>query len=307
LSGKIKTSQTASQRNQTVTDKLARRALGMADDADLTPDALNAVRKAAAQAYAPVRASGVVAADNQLTQRLNQIAAVSQGAKRSFPGAKDNGVQDLVDAVRVPQFDAGDAVDMIISLRGQADDAFRKGDSTVGRAAKAIASALEDQLERHLAATAPDAVKGFQEARKLIAKTYTVQKALNTATGSVSAPSLARDLQKGKPLSDQLRLVAEFSDAFPKASQALKEAPGQISPLDWLFAGGAGLGAGSSPIGATALASRPLVRSALLSGPVQRRALQAPPTAAPQSAITRAIRNALPLTGRALPVLFANP
>lgn len=304
MSGKIKTAQTASQRNQVVTDKLARRALGLDDIAELSPDALNAVRQRAAEAYGPVRSAGTVTADDVLAKRLDQIAAVSQGAKRSFPGAKDNGVQELVDSVRVRQFDASDGVDMITALRAQADDAFRRGDSTLGRASKGVASALEDQLERHLSATSPEAVKGFQEARKLIAKTYTVQKAVNPTTGSVSAPVLARELQKGKPLSDELRQIAEFSQAYPRASQALKEAPGQVSPLDWLFAGGAGMGAGSSPVGAAALAARPVARSILLSKPVQQRLLQQPNQEA--GAFQLFMDRALPLTGRAAPVLLSN-
>lgn len=303
LSGKIKTSQVASERNQNVTDKLARRALGVDDAAELNADVLQELRQKAGAAYQAVRGAGQVTADPTLLGRLDQIASVSKGASRSFPGLPQNGVDDLVAAVRQPTFDAGDAIDATMLLRETADKAFRQGDNTLGRAAKGAATALEDQLERHLTAAGnPDAVKAFQAARQQIAKTYSVQGALNPSTGSVSAPKLAKDLAKSKPLSGELRQIAEFSTAFPKATQALKEAPGTVSPLDWFWASTAGLGSASTPVGAATLIARPLARAALLSGPAQRAALREP---AP-GVIARAVNSALPLSGRVLPVLPAN-
>lgn len=303
LSGKIKTSQVASAKNQPVTDRLARKALGMADDAELNPDALQAVRRQAGAAYEPVRSAGMVNADEAYLNAVDRMAAVSKGASRSFPGIGDNGVEDLLKIVRRPQFDSGDAIDATIILREKADKAFRDGDTALGRAAKAAANELENMLERHLTAAGnPDAVKAFQDGRKLIAKTYSVQKALNPVTGNVSAQRLAADKVKGRPLTDELDLIASMGNAFPKATQSLKEAPGAVSPLDWLFAGGAGLGAASSGIGAAALAARPVVRSALLSRPAQAMALRQP---APNDAMDLFMEKALPLTYRAAPVLGA--
>lgn len=304
LSGKIKTSQVASQRNQLITDDLARRALGLEAGAELTPEVLQAVRSRAGDAYSTIRGAGAVQADQAFLDRLTQIGAVSQGASRSFPGLKQNGVEDMIAAVRQPSFDAGDAVDAIKVLREAADKGFRTGDATAGRAAKAAASALEDQLERHLGGAGnAEAVKAFRDARAQIAKTYSVQGALNPATGSVSAPKLAGDLLKGKPLTGELRQVAEFSQAFPKATQALKEAPGAVSPLDWLFSGGTALGVGG-PAGAAMLFGRPAARAALLSGPVQARALQESAASEPlQSLLARALE----ASARGVPGALAGP
>jgi hypothetical protein len=304
LSGKIKTSQVASQRNQEVTDRLARQALGLDPAAELTPDALQQLRQKAGGAYEALRGAGQVTADQPFLSRLDQIAAVSKGASRSFPGLGENGVDDLIGAVRQPTFDAGDAIDAISLLRDKADKAFRQGDTTVGRAAKGAATALEDQLQRHLeAAGNPGMLNAFQQARQQIAKSYSVQSALNPSTGSVAAPKLAQQLQKGKPLSGDLETIARFGQAFPKASQMLKEDPGSVSPLDWLAAGSSMMGAHSGPVGAAVLAARPLVRQALLSGPVQARALaEAAPT---NPAIEQALQALFPLSARALPALVA--
>jgi hypothetical protein len=70
------------------------------------------------------------------------------------------------------------------------------------RASKKAATALEDVLEGHLTTIGqPEALQAFKEARTMIAKTYTVEKALNQATGTVDARKLAAQLNKGKPLS----------------------------------------------------------------------------------------------------------
>lgn len=273
FSGKIKTAQVASQKNQLVTDRLARKAIGVAPDAPLNADALQAIRQQAAQqGYGPIRNAGAIAADQQYFQALDNIASTQQGASKSFPGLADNGVVELVEKLKQPGFDAADAIDATKVLRESADKAYRSGDNALGKANKAAADAIEGMLERHLqAAGNPDALKAFRDARTLIAKTYSVQKGLNSQTGNVSANKLAEQLSKGKPLSGDLKTIAETAQAFPKSTQALKEAPKALSPLDMVVAGG---GAVSGNPLMMAWLGRPLARNALLSGPVQARALQ---------------------------------
>ena len=58
LSGKIKTAQVASAKNQGTTNALARKALGVADDVPLTADTLASIRAEAGKAYEAVRALG---------------------------------------------------------------------------------------------------------------------------------------------------------------------------------------------------------------------------------------------------------
>lgn len=274
LSGKIKTAQVASARNQPVTDTLARKAIGLNAGDDLTNDVLQGIRNQAAQAYGPVKNAGTVTADKQFLSALDNIASTYQGAAKSFPGLKNDGVGDLIASLKQQQFDAGSAVDATKVLREMADKAYRSGDTGMGKAAKQASNELESMLERHLQAQGnTDALQAFQEARKLIAKTYTVQKALNEQTGNVSAQQLAKDLAKGRPLSGELLTVAQMGQAFPKATQALKEAPKATSPLDFAVAGMT-TGATANPLAMATVAARPVARSMLLSGPMQRAALQ---------------------------------
>lgn len=185
-------------------------------------------------------------------------------------------VVDDINALRSGQFDAGDGLNMIRTMRENADIAYRAGEAMSGKAYKQAASALEDAIEDHLKSLGQpggDLLKNFRNARQTIAKTYTVQNALNPQTGNVNAVKLAADLAKGKPLTDELRTVAEVGQAFPKATQALKEAPKATSPLDWF--GGTAAAAGTGNIlPLAAVAARPAVRAGLLSAPMQRLAIR---------------------------------
>jgi hypothetical protein len=275
LSGKIKTAQEASARNQPITNALAKKALGIADDAPLNPQTLNQLRADAGQAYQVVKGTGTVSASPQYAQALDGIASKYTAAAKDFPGAVKNEVGQMVEALKQPSFSAEGAVDMTKVLRETADSAFRKGDTGLGKAAKEASKALEDELERHLATNGtPNALAAFREARQQIAKTYTVEKALNPATGDVSAQVLANELKRKKPLSGELRTIAEAGLSFPKATQALKETPKSLSPLDFGAAGIGLAGSGGNPLAALGLVARPAARSAILSGPIQRRAVE---------------------------------
>lgn len=273
LSGKIKTAQVASAKNQQVTDKLARQAVGLNEGDELTRQVLGNIRQQAGQAYDQFRTVGQVQADQAYMKALDDVHRTMQGAVRSFPGLKNDAVTGLIDTMRKPSFEAGDAIDATKVLREMAEKAYASGDKQLGKAYRSVSGALEDALERHLQANAPNAVKEFRNARQLIAKTYTVEKALNDGTGAVNAQALIKDLKRGK-LTGELRTVAETAEAFPRATQFLKESPKDLSPLDWATAGIGLAGSGGNPIAALGLVARPAVRSALLSPPAQSMAMR---------------------------------
>jgi hypothetical protein len=295
VSGKIKTAQTASQRNQHLTNDLVRQELGIPATEPLNIKTLEGVRNAAGRAYDVVRGTGSVNADQQFTTALDRILSTRTGATRSFPGlGKTNmhgqpvdEIADLVNSVRVGQFDAGDAVDATRLLRAAADKAYAQGDREKGKAARAASDALEEMLDRHLqAANLPDALKVVRDARTTIAKTYSVQKGLNSQTGDVAAGALAKQLEKGKPLSGNLLTVAQTGSAFPKATQALKEAPKALSPLDYAMAVGTAAGTGNV-LPLALLGARPAARNMLLSQPMQRAAIETAGTPRNANALLR--------------------
>lgn len=245
ISGKVATAQIASSKNQAVTDSLVRKSLGLADDAPLSVEALGKYRADLhAAGYEPLRQIGVVPADAQFASDLNNIVKQYTG-KGTIPAIQKTEVNDLVAAHRSSAFDSGDAVDAIRILREDAKDAYRKGDSALGGAQKALANAYEGALERALP-TGSDLLKNYQNARQNIAKSFTVEDALKEGTGAVDARKLAAALQKGDPLSGDLLTAARFANAFPKATQppSMVAGPG-VHNLKAMFAGGAGATGGA--------------------------------------------------------------
>jgi hypothetical protein len=286
LSGKFETAQLASTKNQEVTNSLVRKSLGMADDAPLTQETMKAVRQQAGQVYQQLKGTGTVTADKAFIDAIDDIAKTVKSATASFPqlgktnmhGQPVDEIGQLVAAMKQPQFGADGAVDAISVLRDNADAAYRAGNNALGKANKAAAKALEDMLDRHLQKIgATDMLPAYRNARQLIAKTYTVEKGLREGAGTVDARALARELQKGKPLSGDLRTVAEFGNTFNKAAQPphLIGSPGvnALKPLGSLVTGGLGaatLGPAGVTMGALNYALPPVARSVMFSRGAQR-------------------------------------
>lgn len=280
VAGKISTAQNASARNQEITNKLAAKSLGLAEDTVITPQVLTDLRNTAGEAYKNLGMSGQVIADKSYINALDDIAKPFITAAQGFPDAPPSPVLNLVQSLKSPSFDASAAVEKVRQLRTAADDAFRSGNTDIGQASKKAAAAIENALESHLSKTNQgDLLNKFRDARQLIAKTYSIEKAANTTTGTIDAKKLAAQLQRGKPLSGELKSIAQFSQAFPKASQATEVMGSlpQISPLD--YAAGLIGGVSTGGIGAGAILARPVLRAAALSNPVQNRLISN--TAAP--------------------------
>lgn len=298
LAGKASTAQAASIKNQEITNKLATKSLGLPEDTILSPEMLNSVRAEAGKVYEGISNAGIIVPKKSFGDALDKIGENAVKAEMNFPNATSKQILEVVGSLRKDAFDAGSAVSRIKQLRTEADMAYRQGNNDLGKATKDAASALEDAIESHLSnLNQPDALNKFKEARQLIAKTYTVEKAMNKTTGTVDASKLASRLQSGKPMSGELKDIAQFGQAFPKAIQTPERIGGSIglSPLDYTAAGltgGASLFSGedkatSGALSLATLLARPGARKLVLSAPMQNRLAQ-------QAATPGAIRQALP-------------
>lgn len=236
IAGKQKLTQEAMMRNQPVTEALAARALGQNPEVPLTKEALAAIRSEAAQAgYEPIRNAGQITASSDFAADLAKLIKSGEGATRM--GIKtENPAQEVIKTLsQKKSFDAADAVDSIAYIRGLADDAYSSGQKTVGAAYKGAAKAIEDEIERNLASRGKDGaelLKGFRDARRLMAQTYTAGKALTDEAGTVNALKYASELRKGKPLTGDQRTIGQFASQFGKFAATPKEIYPSISPLD---------------------------------------------------------------------------
>lgn len=271
--GKLSTAQRAGEMNQQVTNQVARRALGMADDTPLTPESLGAVRRNAYQAYEAIKSlPSKVKADRQYVSDLNSVRAANRKLAQEFPAMANDKLDDLAKSFAKREFSYDSAVEAVKQLRHDAGTLFRSDDPAkvaMARANRQVADAIEKVLDRNLQkAGNPDLYNNFVNARQLIAKTHTVENALNPGTGNVIARKLAAELQKGKPLSGELKQAAQFASAFPKATQEITSSMPGISPLDVYAAGGLSAATGN-PAALGSLFIRPGVRNAILSKPYQ--------------------------------------
>lgn len=262
--GKAAVSQSASLKNQKVTNRLVRESLGLPKDTPITPDTLEPIKQAAWTVYESTRKLGTLTADKQFDDAINAIAGKSTKLN-PLPG-----VDDLVERLKQGTFDADDVVTAIQTFKGNASTRLKPMNTDVvsrnlGKAEAKAAEALEGLIERNLGG---EALKTFKAARVTLGKVGTVERAMIESTGDVSARKLAQDLAKGKPLTGELRTAAKFAQAYPRSNQLnVNPIPGG-SPLD-VAAAGISVAAGNPGIGSLLLA-RPLARGAVMSSMFQR-------------------------------------
>lgn len=258
--GKITTAQNASAKNQAVTNSLAKRELGIADDAPITTETLDAIRSEAGKAYGAISKLGKMDASGA-PSALKVRTDVAGEAKRKFVDSAD-----VIETWKQANHDA------TAYYRQYARDA---NPETLAKAKQASSTAkqIDAYLEKQLQAMGKgDMLQALKDARVRIAKTHTVEEALNPATGNVDAGKLAARVKKNKPLSGGLKQAGEFAARFPKAAQVPQQMGSlpQTSPLDWV-AGGAMSAATSNPLMMAGVLARPASRSLALSPVVQNR------------------------------------
>ena len=225
IGGKQATEQTARMTNQQVTNKLANRTLGLPETREITQDTLEQVRDEAGKVYEAVKNAGRIAADADYKAGLQKMRAEISEIMSDFPDADVAAASDidkLIKSLDVADFDAKSGMAFLKQLRNEAadnlaalDDPTRKA---LGRAQRSAAENLEEMVFRHLDKIGQGGLaKQFDNARRQIAKSYTIQAALDEGSGSVDAMKLSQILNKGKPLSPELELAARMGGSFPRA------------------------------------------------------------------------------------------
>jgi hypothetical protein len=225
IGGKQATEQTARATNQQVTNRLANRTLGLPETREITRDTLEQVRDEAGQVYDMVKSAGRIATDDDYKASLQGIRASIEKIREDFPKANvaaSKEIKDLVDSLDVPEFDTNSGMEYLKQLRNEAADNLASLDEptrkALGRAQREAAEALEEMIFRQLKkAGQGNLAQQFDNARRQIAKSYTVQAALDEGSGSVDAMKLSQILNKGKPLSPELELAARMGSSFPRA------------------------------------------------------------------------------------------
>jgi hypothetical protein len=258
-----------------VTNRLAARELGLPENITITQEMLSRMReKAYDSGYVPLKQHPrPIVADNKFISDVLDLSKDADRLRITYPELTVAGaekVAKLADGVLVQSQPADAAVGLIKQLRSEANrnlswKAQPNADAiALGQAQKAAANAVESLIERNLAQSGQTGLlEKFRAARVQIAKTHSVENALNDATGNVSARALAADKQSGA-FTGGLKTAADFARAFPKSTQLPETFGGTppISPLDVsmgsIMAMGGQLASGN--VGGAALGGIPLLR-----------------------------------------------
>lgn len=268
VAGKASVSQAASIKNQPMTNRLANETIGISPDVQLTPEVLDAVRKEAGKAYEAVAGLG----DFAVTGGVKLPAEVNvKSVLDPYVMTSSNKV-DAGELVRAWKQANADATAYYRAYGRDANPETLAKAKSAADTAKKVDEFLSAQLKN---AKLDDMLDALKAARVQIAKTYSVEKALNPVTGNVDANVFFQDLKKGKALSGGIETAARFAGQFPKAVQLpekMGSTPG-FSPLDVIMAGGASAALGDIS-GAALGFLRPAIRGFTTSDMIQNRLLQ---------------------------------
>lgn len=225
IAGKAALNQDATQRNQQVTNVLGARSLGT-DTQGLNAANLAALREEIGRhGYAPITQLGTVPITpnyaNQIIAMENRLSdPTSRLTAHRYPE-----VNRLASEMLGSDFTGPELNTLIKTLRETGGAASRgtygtdKAAVQLGKAQVASARALEGLVDEHLMQFGPsNVVPKLQAARQAIAKTHTVEKALNPATGDVNPTVFAQELQRRVPLTGDQKLIGDFALAFPRIS-----------------------------------------------------------------------------------------
>lgn len=270
--GKQAIEATAQAKNQPVINKLAARSLGIADDVTITPELLKKIRENAGQAYEAVKNVGVLSTDNSYKTALKELKTKFSGASNDFPELVNAEVSKLANALNKKTITSEGAIEMVKNLREAAKSNLRpiasSQDKLLGKAQRKASEILEDLIERNIQPKlGKDMLDAYRNARKLIAKTYTVEGAL--VGENVSGRHIAKAGSKIK-LEDELKKISEFSTAFPRLTRVELGSPASGGLFEPMVYGTAGSIA-SGPLGAAAAAfpiiGKPIARHLMTTVP----------------------------------------
>lgn len=240
IGGKAATGQEAAIRNQQITNTIARREAGLAENDPISERTLEAARNVIAAPYREV-----AALSPRAITALEEMKAARNEAKLHW---REYNVSQKVSALKEAQR---------LDLKAKAYERLIDSEAMkVGRA---------------------DLLPALKNARVALAKNYDIEKALNIGNGNVDAHVIGRMLDKRgeDALSGGLLTIGKFSEAFPHFAREASGVPSpgvsKLAPYAGVALGAIGGGASEyttgTPYGAVAAALP------LLSGPARSLAL----------------------------------
>lgn len=265
ISGKAKTNQLAMVKNQEVTNTLGRKYLGLSDETAFGEGAINEAKKVPNAVYQ--RVEKLPSITKTVETPSYDVMGIQTGVKSTKETVIPNGAK-LLEDLKNTRFEANGLYKKYFHSLDSA------GDPKIYAAAKKAdlkATKLESMIDDLAKANKqPSLVKELQTARTQLAKVYSVEKAMNPATGNLDAKAFASMLKKGKLLTKEAQAIGKFASAFPDVARVPPSGAGNaFTNVDYLTSLITGLTTGNLGYAAAPIV-RPIARYGILSNPVQK-------------------------------------
>lgn len=263
LTGSAKLETSLVKKNQANSDRLIREEFGL-QKGPIKPSDIASLRKPHNAVYSEVGRLGRVGVDDSFRA---DVVKVGRTPGESFKKDTNKSVEDLKAAYADEKnFVASDAVLKVRELRYKSSKNIGSRDPAaqeLGYAQRAIADAIDSQLERHATSLGKTKlVDRYKKARVELAKIHSLQTA--TRNGEVSAPVLAKMLERGVPLSGNLKTIAETARDYPNVMRLGSKVKGG-TPVNMAETAVALGGSMVNPAFLAAMAVRPATRAVLSS------------------------------------------
>jgi len=294
VGGEEQIERAANIKNQSATNNLVKKELGISDDI-ISVKSINDVRAKEGSVYQDVKNVPGTAVDATFNSDIAAIKTTINALSKNFKNiVRNDEVNNLVKALTFKPFssayDSTSAVELTKVLRQKSAKNIMSDKpelNELGKAQRAASEAIENMLSRRImkspaTANVPkDLAIRWNEARTKISQSHFVEEALNPATGNIDARRLGRVIDKGDAkLTGGLKTAGEAGLAFPRVTGAPEKMPAfRLGDLTSLFARAApgaavGYGTGSPELGMAVTAAQtvaaPAARGLSLSKPYQR-------------------------------------
>lgn len=282
FSSKPQTKQLTSIKNAEIGNAAARKFLGVDPDTAITLPVLNKFREDKGKFYDALRSNKTYYTDQQFLKSISdKLDDLNDLAPTNNVLAEINTLKGLQQL----NFGSKGFVEQMKRLKKDSGSNLisqEPANRNLGEIQRFAVNQMEDLAERNLTNIykQPDVVKNFKQAREDIAKSYTLQKSLNLATGDVSLAELGQRAKRGKIVPAELQVLADAAAAFPNSFQNVARIGSAPGPnLTDLAAGTVGAVSTGNAGALGAVFGRPLGRNLITSPMYQRNLL---PNTTPQ-------------------------
>jgi hypothetical protein len=283
FSSKPQTKQLTSIKNAEIGNAAARKFLGVDPDTAITLPVLNKFREDKGQFYDALRSNKTYYTDQQFLKSISdKLDDLNDLAPTNNVLAEINTLKGLQQL----NFNSKGFVEQMKRLKKDSGSNLisqEPANRNLGEIQRFAVNQMEDLAERNLTNIykQPDVVKNFKQAREDIAKSYTLQKSLNLATGDVSLAELGQRAKRGKIVPAELQVLADAAAAYPNSFQNVARIGSAPGPnLTDLAAGTVGAVSTGNAGALGAIFGRPLGRNLITSPMYQRNLL---PSTTPQA------------------------